>query len=132
MRCYEVAKALTPANKLGKSHHCSMAIRKSKIVAIGVNDYCKLHPTHRFGKYSDARFETEYRPSLHSEVNLVARLGEENWSDYEVVNVRISSMGNLSMAKPCANCERLIIRPFAPKRLFYSDNEGKFQQMELN
>jgi hypothetical protein len=98
-------------------------------MAIGMNDYRKLHPFHKFGRYRDYKgFETQYIASLHSETDLCIKLGENDWSDYEIVNIRIAPTGKLGMSLCCKNCENLIIKPLAPKALFYTDGNGEFQE----
>ena len=130
-RCVEFARALKPDVKYGKSHHVSFAIYKSKIICIGQNDYTKLHPHHKYGKYENyaKEYASEYKPCIHSEVSLAIRLGEDNWRDYEIVNVRVGNDGKVRSSKPCLNCENLIIKALKPKRLFYSDDNENFHEL---
>lgn len=131
-RCVEIAKALRPKYKKGKSHHCSFAIKKGKIVCIGVNDYDCMHPYHKFGKYQNHKgYEDEYKPSKHSEVDLAIKLGEDSWSGLEILNVRIGNDMRVRMSKPCTNCSNIIIKPLRPKKVFYSDNKENVIEMEI-
>jgi deoxycytidylate deaminase len=125
-RCVEMARALKPAIKSGKSHHISAAIYKNKIICVGVNDYRKFHPYYKFGRYEDHKgFATEYRPSLHSEISLICKLGEENLSDFEILNVRIGADDKIRMSCPCFNCAR-VLQSLGPKRVYFSNDEGGF------
>lgn len=128
-RCVEVARALKPkVIEGGTRFHASFAIKKSAIAAIGVNDYNKLHPYHKFGKYKNYKgFETEYVASIHSECALAVKMGVTDWSDFEIVNIRVGSKGNIMMSAACANCAKSIIAPLNPRRVYYSTNEGKFE-----
>lgn len=131
-RCVEIAKALRPKIKKGKAHHCTFAIKKSKIICIGVNDYDKQHPKHKFGRYEDHKgYTSEYQPCLHSEVSLSIKLGEETWKGLEILNIRIGNNDDVRMSKPCCNCSNLIIKPLNPKKFFYSDNNGELIEMKV-
>lgn len=130
-RLSDVAKAMKPLDHGGKSFHTSFAVRRGKVICIGVNDYRKAHPYHRFGEYRNVKdiYKDPYRACLHAEVNLAIRLGLDTWKDLEIVNIRVGAETKLLNAKPCANCDRLIIQPLNPKRLFYSDENGEFKQL---
>jgi len=131
-RCIEVAKALRPNIKSGKAHHCSFAISKSRIICIGVNDYKTQHPYHKFGVYKNNKgYSSGYKACKHSEVDLAIKLGLSNWSGLEIVNIRIGNKGDVRLAKPCCNCKTIIIDAMMPKRMYYSDNDGKSEQLEL-
>ena len=132
-RCIEISRALRPNNPVGKSHHTSFAVYKSRIVCVGMNDYKKSHPYHKIGVYEDHKgFETAYRASLHSEVSLAIKMGLEDWNDYEIVNVRIGFDDKIRIACPCKNCEIHIIKALKPKRVFFTDNNEQFVEMNLN
>ena len=130
-RLSDVAKAMKPIDHGGKSFHASFAVKKGRVVSIGINDYRKSHPYHRFGKYAEKKdtFETPYRACLHSEVSLAIKLGVRSWEEFEIVNIRVGANDILLNSKPCANCERLIINPLNPKRLFYTNEDGEFKQL---
>jgi hypothetical protein len=131
-RAVEMAKALMPNNIDGKSYHCSFAVRKSRIVCVGQNSYTKLHPYHKWGKYKNHKnLPGEYRPNLHSECSLAIRLGEEDLSDYTILNIRINRRGQPVMSDFCPNCFRLL-RDLNARKLFYSDQEGNLQERAMN
>lgn len=128
-RLIEISKALKPQKANGQRFHTCFAIRRGKISAIGWNDYSKGHPEKRFGKYlAHKNYGTDYKPCLHAETKMLLRLGEEDLSDYEVVNVRISNYGEPIMSRFCPNCLN-VISQLNPKRMFYTNNNGEFEQI---
>jgi len=130
-RAVEIAKALMPKDIEGKSYHCSFAVRKSRIVCVGQNSYTKIHPYHKWGRYENHKnFPGEYRPNLHSECSLAIRLGEEDLSNYTILNIRINRRGQPVMSDFCINCFNLL-RNLNAKRLFYSDSDGMMQQRSI-
>jgi deoxycytidylate deaminase len=131
-RAVEIAKALKPRAQNGKSFHITCAIVKSRIVCVGVNSYTKMHPYHRFGKYHShhSEYKDEYRPSLHSEVSMIVKLGEEDLSCYDILNIRINNNGNVSNSNFCPNCFRTITN-LNPKSLWYSGANGELLQREI-
>ena len=129
-RAIEMARALKPRVQTGKSHHISALVYKSRIVCVAANDYTKLHNAKKFGKYDNWKgFKSEYRPCIHSEIRLLTKCGEEDLSDYELLNVRIDNRNNVNMARACPNCARTLVG-FAPKKVFYSDENGQLVQDE--
>lgn len=76
-------------------------------------------------------FESQYRASLHSEVDLAIRMGERSWRDYEVLNIRIDNNLNSVLSCPCRNCLDTIIKPLKPKRFYYSCNDNSYIQLNL-
>jgi deoxycytidylate deaminase len=123
-RCVEITKGLKPQKQNGRSFHTTFIFHKARILSIGYNDYKKLHPYHRLGKYVGYKTNPEnYQPCLHSEISAILKLGEEDLSKYSFVNVRIDGKNNLALSKPCPNCER-VLRQVGFKRLFYSSENG--------
>jgi hypothetical protein len=121
---------LKPRVQSGKSFHLSRAIKKSRIVCIAANDYNKKHNERRFGKYENHKgFLTEYRPCIQSEVKLLLKIGEEELSDYELLNLRIDNNGRANMSKACPNCYTTLLG-FSPRKVFYSDSDGECIQDE--
>jgi len=129
-RAVEISQALRP-NNARLFFHTSFAVRKSRIVCIAVNNFSKLHNENRFGKYVNTRgYKEEYVPFTHSECSLISKLGEEDISDYEFLNIRITFDGKANMARPCFNCARVLASFGGPKKMFYSDSNGIMQQDE--
>ena len=131
-RCVEFSKALKPKIQNGKSFHVSFLVKKSRIICVATNNYKKLHNTKRFGTYDNWKgFESEYRPCIHAEVNVLIKTGETDISDCEMLNIRIDNNGGANMSKPCPNCSRLLSSlDGPPKKVFYSDGDGNLRQDE--
>ena len=122
---------MKPKVQTGKSAHTTFAIRKSRIICIATNNYKKIHNEKRFGKYENWKgFESEYKPCIHSECSALLKLGEEDISDYEFLNIRVDNNGKPNMSRACVNCERVLKSFGGPRRMFYSDSEGNLQQDE--
>jgi deoxycytidylate deaminase len=125
-RIIEMARALMPKQLVSDHNfHCTFILEKNKIVKIGVNNYNKLHSYHKFGYYYPTKRDNckPYQAGLHSEVAAIIRLGEEDCSDYIFVNIRLGVNGELRMAKPCSNCQR-VLNGVGFKRLYYSTETG--------
>ena len=132
-RITEISLAIKPMEIIkDEQFHLSFAVRKSRIIQIGQNNYKKRHNSNKFGIYKPfktAAPKTTYIPCTHSELNLATRLGLETWEGLEIVNVRLNNQGELRLAKPCCNCYNNIINVLSPKRVFYSTSEGTFVQL---
>lgn len=126
-----MARALMPANPdSDRNFHCTFILDKNKIIKIGINNYNKIHPYHKFGHYYPTKRinSKPYQAGLHSEIAAIIRLGEEYCSEYTFVNVRLGMKGELRMAKPCENCQR-VLRDVGFKRLFFS-TESEFMEWD--
>lgn len=131
-RSIEIARALKPKLETGRSFHVSFAIKKGKIIKLACNNYNKLHNINRFPRYINWRnLPGEYKASLHSESALAIKMGEEDWSDYELLNIRIGNLNQPLNSCPCPNCLKSVIIPLQPKKVFYSDNEGSYKELIL-
>lgn len=129
-RAIEMAQALQPSDFPEKSYHLSFGIKKSRIVCVGQNSYKKIHPYHKWGKYSNTKnLPGEYKPSLHSEIDLCISLGIKDLSDYEILNIRLNKRGKPIMARCCDNCTNVLLN-LEPKRVFYSDWDGELARDE--
>lgn len=132
-RLVNITSALK-AKRSGRCLHTTFILDKSRIISIGVNNYNKIHPYHKFGKYypyKDSGGNNKYyTPGLHSEVSALIKLGEENCSRYTFVNVRIDKRGNLAIAKPCKNCCR-VLNQVGFKRIVWSVPHG-FEVFDQN
>lgn len=128
----EISRALKPQKETGKAFHTCIAIRKGKIACIGWNNYGKLHNFYRYGQFENWKgLPGEYKPSLHAECSLCIRMGAENLSDYEILNIRIGNRNQIALSQPCLNCQR-ILRAVYPKKVFYSTNDEKYCELSLN
>lgn len=131
-RLVEISKALKPKVQSGQKAHFSYLIRKQRVMCIGWNNYNKIHPAHRFGEYKNSHKFTkdDYRASLHSEISLTCRAGLEDWSGYDLVNIRIDNNDAPAMSACCSNCAR-VVASLNPNNVFYSVDEETFAKQDI-
>ena len=105
-----IARALQGQRQTGRSFHTTFVYEKSKLIIIGINNYDKHRPWHKFGKYKPLKPEIkgQYIPCLHSEIDALSKLDTSDYSKLTFINIRINNNGVLANAKPCGNCERVI------------------------
>ncbi len=126
----EISRAMKPIRATGQFFHTSSLIRKNRVVCIGWNNYLKGHPEKRFGKYENYKgFPGTYKSSLHAEISSIIKLGEEDLSDYVMVNIRVGNFNQITMSKACLNCQR-VLKSLGLKSLYYSNEQGNFEQWE--
>ena len=121
-----MSRALMPKDLSSEyNFHCTFILEKNRIIKVGMNNYNKIHPYHKFGHYYPTKRinSKPYQAGLHSEVSAIIRLGEEDCSNYTFVNIRLGLKGELRMAKPCCNCQR-VLDGVGFKRLYYSTENG--------
>lgn len=119
------SRILAPVLCEGRCRHLSFICRRNKIVCMGANSYSKTHPiSSRFNHLGSCR---------HSEVSALVNfpLPNSEINRYDIYNVRISKSGEIRLAKPCKNCQRLLTH-FNVKKIFFSTDEGTFSHMELS
>lgn len=65
-------------------------------------------------------------PYLHAESNCLIHYGLDNCEDLALLVIRVLKSGELSMAKPCEVCTKLI-KYAKIKNVYYSDWNGDIQ-----
>jgi hypothetical protein len=122
-RLEEITKALKPTKQTGKCFHTTFAFKGNKMLAIGYNNYNKLHPHHKFGVYEPTKDNTaNYIAGIHSEISCLIKLGIEECDDVIFANVRIDNNDAPAISKPCANCQG-ILNQIGYKKLWFFDGE---------
>jgi hypothetical protein len=111
-RCIEIARSLSDC-RTGRSLHFSFILDKNRLLVTGVNSYEKLHRTHVFGDYRPIKHRsTNYIAGQHSECHalriFINKFGHVDCSGLTLYNVRIGYKGEVMMAKPCGNCQRVV------------------------
>jgi deoxycytidylate deaminase len=130
-RAVEMAKAIKPTKKTGKSFHVSIIYRKNRMICVGYNDYNRPHNEKRFGKYINHKgYESEYKPCIHSEISSIIRHGEENLNKYDMLNIRIGNEDQVLLSRPCPNCLR-VCTEINLDNIFYSTDENNYEQISL-
>lgn len=122
-RLEEITKALKPTKQTGKCFHTTFAFKGNKMLAIGYNNYNKLHPHHKFGVYEPTKdINSNYTAGIHSEISCLIKLGIEDCDDVTFVNIRIDNNDKPAISKPCANCE-CILDQIGHKKIWFFDGE---------
>lgn len=125
-RYVNLAKALfrKGATSNGRTFNVCFAVEKSKVIAIGLNDYSrdmtgyskKLKTIYR--KYG----EESYVPSLHAEISAILKIGVDDCSSLSFYNIRLDKMCHCRNSMPCANCMRMLRRVNAKNIYFYDED----------
>lgn len=92
------------------------------MLTIGMNDYGKIHRSHKWGDYKSTRANSKYTAALHSELSAIIKLGLSDCSHLTIVNIRIDNNNNPAISKPCVNC-RKILEQVGYKNLYYFDGK---------
>lgn len=109
-------------NPKNKSRHVSLLMFKGEVIQGGVNN-------------EKAFFD--YRPlgfnSIHSEYACIKKFLRFNPASqikyFTLWNVRINRYNEIVNSRPCRRCSYLL-QLFEPKRVFFSDESGRFQQWQ--
>lgn len=104
-----------------KSKHFSFILMRNKILSVGYNLCFKSHPlAQRYGH----RFN-----STHAELAVIKNFpySPSLLSKCKLVNIRIKANGQLSMAKPCKNCAKLL-KDFDLTDIWYTNWQGEFER----
>lgn len=112
-RLLDIARSLQNC-RTGRSLHFSFILKKNKLLITSINSYEKIHPYHKFGKYSPLRGSNpeKYIAGQHSEIGAIKtfinKFGNSDFSGLTLFNVRLSKSGEEMLSKPCGNCQRVL------------------------
>ena len=128
-RLCEIAKAMAPTHKqMGRHFHVSFLMKKRKIVLIGTNSYDKQTPVSRSYLPTKSDMPNRYSAGIHSEQAVLAKMKGRDLTGHVMVNIRVNGEGNLSLAKPCANCAMWLGRTNI-KKIIYTTATGAFEEL---
>jgi deoxycytidylate deaminase len=86
---------------VGQQKHVAIALKKNKIISVGMNSYVKTHPKQAyFAKLAGQ----DKRQFLHAEVDALIRGADAD----TLIVLRFSKKGELRNAKPCPVCMEAI------------------------
>jgi deoxycytidylate deaminase len=121
----ELARALRGSKQTGQCFHVTFLCKKRKVLAIGINSYIKLCPSHKFGVYKPNKVDRtdRYIPGLHSEVSAIIKSGYTDCKDLTFFNIRINNNDQVASSKPCPNCYR-VLKQVGFKAIYYFDAKG--------
>jgi deoxycytidylate deaminase len=98
-------------------------------MSIGINHPNKTHPRNlKFGYRNKRNQPINNIIGIHSELAAVIKLGRQDLNDLDIVNTRIDRNDQLALAKPCVGCQDML-KQLGINRIFYSGNNGKFEQL---
>lgn len=123
-RYVEIARALKSKHQSGRAFHITVIFDKRKVLAIGLNDYGKEHRRLKYGIFSPTKGGSGYKPSIHSELSAILKLGEEDCSNFTFLNVRIDNNNEPNLAKPCLNCFNILKNQVGFKKIIYTTKRG--------
>lgn len=124
-RYVNLAKALfrKGATSHGRTFNVCFVTRKSKVIAIGLNDYDRNMSGYNrrlktvYRKYG----EKSYIPSLHAEISAILKIGIDDCSSLSFFNVRLDKGCHCKNSQPCANCLRMLRMVGAKNIYFYNE-----------
>lgn len=127
----ELARALRGSRQTGQSFHVTVICKKRKVIAIGINSYVKLCPSHRVGIYVPNKTQRKdtYTPGLHSEISAIIKAGYTDCKEFSFFNIRINNKDEVAPSKPCPNCQR-VLHQIGFKSVYYFDKKGTWEVMK--
>ena len=125
-RYVNLAKALfrKGATSHGRTFNACFAVKKSQVIAIGLNDYDRdmsgynRHLRTVYKKYG----EKTYVPSLHAEISSILKIGIDDCSALSFYCIRLDRGCHCQNSQPCANCMRML-RMVRAKNIYFYDKD---------
>jgi hypothetical protein len=121
-KCVDISMSLIEGID-SDSKHVSFVLRRSKIIALGVNRSMQTHP---LALKFNCRFST-----MHSELSAILRAKKSSdFYNATLVNIRLSSTSIttrtpvLRNSKPCVSCQKLILACPEIRRVIYTSDKG--------
>lgn len=110
----EIAKALKPLKQHHRCFHTAFILKRGRIIAISENK-ANTHPRQQLYDYQP------YQKRVHAELAAVIKGGMEDYSDYDMVVLRVDNNHNLAYSRPCTGCQG-VIKQLNFNNVWYSDN----------
>lgn len=127
-RLVEIARSLAPNNRNDiRNHHVTFLLKKNKILSTGVNSIKTNTRNLRYDYINRHNKHIGSDVGTHSEHSGIIRLGREDCSDLNVVNIRIDRNGKLNCSFPCLGC-RSLFKQVGFNKFWYSTAKGDFEQ----
>ena len=119
-RYIQIAQAMHCNYKSLRCFHVAFIFEKgkNKVVSIGWNED-KTHPLNKQYPYKD------FITSTHAEMRAIikAKHKKEDFSDCNMLVVRIDYLGKVKNSKPCVGCQALI-EDMGINKVWHSDDAG--------
>lgn len=126
----EISYALLKKHGNYRCKHFSFIFNKNRLISIGINNPNKTHPKNlKIGFFNRKGEDISHTIGVHSELSAILKLGEEDCSDYTIINTRINRNNKLDLSKPCKGCTSLI-KQLNFKKIYYSTNNNIFLRLE--
>lgn len=98
----------------GPQRIVAFALRRNRVVSVGINSYTKTHPTQSLFSKLAGQPKREY---LHAEIAALLKAPRD--SDTLVV-IRTDRLGNFACAKPCPVCSLALTELFPNMRVVHT------------
>ncbi len=110
-RYINLSKALIGKVPDKREKHFTFILKNGgKVVSIGWNNPLPSNKAKKMGyEWAD----------IHSELDSILKLGEEDCKRYTLVNIRLNRFGKIGMSKPCKTCQK-VLQLFKFKKVYYS------------
>ena len=126
----EISYALLKKHGNYRCKHFSFIFNKNRLISIGINNPNKTHPKNlEIGFFNRKGEDISHTIGVHSELSAILKLGEEDCSDYTLINTRINRNNKLDLSKPCMGCSSLLDQ-LKFKKIYYSTGNG-YQFLQL-
>ena len=130
-RLENITRAMQPLYQDGQCFHTTFAFHGNRLLAIGMNQYSKLHRHHKLGVYKSTKGSSKnYQSGIHSEAMTILKLGIDDCSRLTFVNIRIDNKNQAAVSKPCPNCYRLL-KEYGFKNLYYHDGKEYIKERKI-
>lgn len=127
-RCLEFSRALFSPNHSERAFHTTFILRKNRIISVGVN-HAKTHPmTLKFNYLGSDGTDIRKLVGIHSELSALLKLGEEDTSDYDFLNIRLDKAKNVKYSKPCTGCQH-VLKQFGFRKFYYTVSEKQIETL---
>lgn len=126
----DIAHALYP-NREMRSFHVCIALRKKRIISIGVNSK-KSHTINlKFPKINKDGLDISHFKYSCSEWNSLKRIAPAT-RKLTLIVIRIDNNLQLNNSKPCNSCEQLLKSGiYDIRKVFYTTEQGGFNEFNL-
>lgn len=129
----ELSFALSPVEIGRLNNHFTFIVYKNKIITIANNNH-KTHPINLLNpKYNRESINISSEKKTCSELAAIIKFNKTTnipLNKCYIFNTRISRENKIALARPCQSCNSLL-KYFAPKGIFYSNDAGEFCKYEL-
>ena len=118
----EIARTMALNHRDYRRFHMTFIMYRNRVISVGTCNPNKTHPRNLNYPYENPGFK-----GIHSELDAIIKLGEEDCRDYTFINIKIDKNNNTAVSRPCVGCAALL-HQVGYKKLLYSVEEDKFEE----